>query len=163
MVLYRYWTGLDTIIIIIIIIWMYTSILGNKQSTINRYMYFFPFFLFPFHIQKGFGRHTLSSSTIIKLVHDSNASLPWIDSLLVNRQRTDSDAKPERNKRKRKKGGPLALLGFLSSYKTNSLLLLFNIERSLKVVRFHIRISAGWVWSQSAGDIWSNGETQQPH
>lgn len=72
MVLYRYWTGRDTIIII----WMYTSILGNKQSTINSYMYFF---FFPFHIQKGLGWHKLSSSTIIELVHDSNFSSRRID------------------------------------------------------------------------------------
>lgn len=160
MVLYRYWTGLDTIIIIII--WMYTSILGNKQSTINRYMYFFSFFFFfPFHIQKGFGRHTLSRSN-----HQISAWLecfPSLDLLTVGEPTENRLWCKARKKQKKTKGGPLALLGFLSSYKTNSLLLLFNIERSLKVVRFHIRISAGWVWSQSAGDIWSNGETQQPH
>lgn len=152
MVLYRYWTGHDTIIII----WMYTSILGNKQSTINRYMVFF----FPFHIRKKVWGHKLGNSTIIKLVHDSNFSLPRFDtshSWWTNKEQT-----PEQN-RKKTRGRWLALLGFHSSSRTNCLFLLFNAEWSLGVVMFHIRTSACGVRSQSAEGIQNNGETRQLH
>lgn len=141
---------------------MYTSILGNKQSTINSYMYIF--FFFPFHIQKGLGRHKLSSSTIIKLVQDSNFPPPWIDaphSWRANREQTPLQSQKE--KRKLTKGEPLALLDFHSSNRTNSLFVLFNVERRLKVVTFHIRTSAGRLRLQSAGDIRSNGATLQRH
>lgn len=96
MLLYRYWTGHDTIIIIIII-WMYTSELGNKQSTINSYMYFF----FPCsHIKRlgetwtqKFYHHQISA--LFKIF----ASAGWCFSLLTSQQRTDSDAKPEKGKK----------------------------------------------------------------
>lgn len=80
---------------------MYTSILGNKQSTINSYIYFF---FFPFHIQKGLGRHKLSSSTIINLVHDSNFSLSRIDasySWRANREQTPTQSQKEKERKRR--------------------------------------------------------------
>lgn len=92
---------------------MYTSILGNKQSTINSYIYFF---FFPFHIQKGLGRHKLSISTIIKLVHDSNFSIPWINdprSWRTNREQTLMQSQKETLRKLRV--NQLALLGFHSS------------------------------------------------
>lgn len=89
-------------------------------------------------------------------------SSDWRLSLLVSKQRTDSDAKPERN-RKKTKGEPLALLDFHSSYRTNSLFLLFNAERISEVVALHIRTSAGRVRLESAGGIRSNGATRRPH
>lgn len=139
---------------------MYTSILGNKQSTIHSYMYFF---LFPFSHTKRFGEtqtqqfchHQISALFQIFPSLDSRLSL------FANQQRTDSSAKPERN-RKKTKCGPLALLVFHSSYRTNSLFWLYNTERSLKVVKFHIRTSAGRIRLQSAGGIWSTVATQQP-
>lgn len=81
---------------------MYTSILGNKQSTINKLHVFF--FFFPFHIQKGLGRHKLGSSTIIKLVHDSNFSLPRIDtahSWRANREQTLMQSQKEKERKLR--------------------------------------------------------------
>lgn len=55
---------------------MYTSILGDKQSTINSYIFFVCFSRFTY---KRLGRHKLNSCTIDKLVHDSNLSPPRID------------------------------------------------------------------------------------
>lgn len=61
---------------------MYTSILGNKQSTINNYMYFFLFFSLSTY-KKVLGRHKLSCSTIIKLVQESNFPLLGLMPLTV--------------------------------------------------------------------------------
>lgn len=155
MVLYRYWTVHDTIILIII--WMYTSILGNKQSTINSYMYFSSFFSL-FTYKKVWGGHKL-----IKLVHDSNFSLPQIDAshaFRANREQTLMQS--QKRKRRKTKGELLALLTFHSSHWTDSLFLLLNAERSLKAVTFPIRTSAGRVRFQSAGGTRRNGATQRP-
>lgn len=147
MVLYRYWTGHDTIIIIII--WMYTSILGNKQSTINSYMYFFSFSFFTYKRNLG----DTNSSIFIKLEHQSNFFICGLvpHSWRANREQTQIQSQKEQ--RKRTKGEPLAVLDFHSSNRTNSLFLLFSVEWNLKVVTFHIRTSAGGVSLQSAGDM----------
>lgn len=68
----------------------------------------------------------------------------------------------KKRKRKKKKGQQLPLLGFLSSYETKSLFLLFNAERNSEVVAFHIRTSAGRARIPSAPGMQRNGATQPP-
>lgn len=68
---------------------MYTSILGNKQSTINSYMYFFPF-----HIQKGFEG---GAQTLEFYHHQISAGFGLARRRTeASQQRTHSDAKPEK-------------------------------------------------------------------
>ena len=112
---------------------MFTSILGNKQSTITSYIYILFSFFFPFHIQKGLGRHKLSISTIIKLVHHSTFSLPQTR---AGREQTLLQSQKEKQRIKKTKSGPVSLFDFHSSNWTNSLFSLFDAERSSKV--FHL-------------------------
>lgn len=88
---------------------------------------------------------------------DSDLFLRQIDASHSWQQRTDFNAKPERKLR-----GELVLLDFRYSYRTNSLFLLFNAERSLKVVTFHIRTSAGRVGSPPPGGIRSSEAVRPP-
>lgn len=55
---------------------MYTSILGNKQSTINSYMYFF--FLFPFsHTKKVWG----DTNSVVIYLQQIRASINFFSSV----------------------------------------------------------------------------------
>lgn len=152
MVLYRDQTGRDTIVI-----WIYTSILGNKQSTINDYI---NVLFFPFHIQKGWGdTNSVVLPSSISAWFKFFPTPHWHLSSLVG----PTEYTPRRKARKKKKKcEPLAFLDFHSSYRTNSLWLLFNADRSLRVVIFHISTWAGTIGLQSAGGIRSNGATQLP-
>lgn len=123
-------------------------------------MYFFIFF--PFHIQKSVGE----TQTQLFYYHQISAGIKfspsWIDAShcwWVDREQTPLQSQKEK-KQKITKGEPLALLNF---HRTNSLFLLFNAERSMEVVAFHIRTSAGGVRLQSAGDIRNSGATRPPH
>ena len=126
---------------IISIIWMYTSILGNKQSTINRYTFFF---FFPFHIQKGLGTQVLS------FYHQISAWLKifsffWLMPLTLGRPTENKLWCKAKRKIERKQRVNQCHSWFPILIMTASQFLPSNAEKSEKRITVCIRTSAGRV------------------